>query len=822
MTEREIYQKELRKKFKKLSHEQKKILFFRLALRTLVGLQYFKVRSDEQSREYFYIVFFRNFIAYLESGKSLSDFGKPKSLKLLYNASAATYPYPYPYPYPYAYAYAYASASADTAYAYASAAVYADTYSDIDTYAAAYAADAAYAYAFKNRSFSTIFKNSLEKDFTYLLQNSHESLKDEKLFFDEEVDTKMFIEPLETINPVYGFVVEHLINPAMKGKLFKSKVLLEALESLSEQVLALKDGVALCDFLQKALTGELEDTKRARVILLGSGGAGKTSLVKNIKEQGKAKVDEIATPRIEISSWETAQKTEVKFWDFGGQVIMHSTHTFFLSFGATYIVVCNYRNDEEPDEWLELICLQSTKKSDENAKSNVLLVYTHCESEVEIQSAKKSATNRLKRLYSKELEIQIFALSNTKITDKEDENEFNEALDAFKTKLVELADIQGKTQEDKLYKKMENKHDGNIYTFKALTELRDKLDTTTKDMDSFLDVMINYGYIFRAKPKGEESYKYKDEDKFIWQRHWLTYGVYELINSPKVREKNGQISRLDFDSILNNGKNVYIKEDGSVSKDKIEDYDEIIFYTEDHRDVLYEIVKNYAWAVEIDERRRELLFPHALSLDEPEKLGDYIVSKEEESLRLLEVDFTILPKDFFFRFIALCKEYIDEKLLFRKGAVLFLDGTQKQTFAYVMIRDKQMKIEVSGEEHIALMSNLKRKIETAFKEYKGLEARILHGVKDKDGKIHMLDENLMKLLDTDAEGYIKEITKTREEQNMRGIIVNVQTPTEKKEKSLIKESTEFSKGITSAASAIAIIVGAIYIILKFFDHDIAK
>ena len=73
---------------------------------------------------------------------------------------------------------------------------------------------------------------------------------------------------------------------------------------------------------------------------------------------------------------------------------MHSTHTFFLSFGATYIVVCNYRNDEEPDEWLKLIVSQ---KKYSNEKINVLLVYIHCDCEIDIDTAKKSTTNRLKR-----------------------------------------------------------------------------------------------------------------------------------------------------------------------------------------------------------------------------------------------------------------------------------------------------------------------------------------------------------------------------------------------------------------------------------------
>jgi small GTP-binding protein len=95
-----------------------------------------------------------------------------------------------------------------------------------------------------------------------------------------------------------------------------------------------------------------------KVLLVGNGAAGKTSLVKNITgDKFNAKEEQTHGINIRSTSITTAAKTVVKlhFWDFGGQEIMHATHQFFLSKRSVYILVLDGRKEEDPEYWLQHI-----------------------------------------------------------------------------------------------------------------------------------------------------------------------------------------------------------------------------------------------------------------------------------------------------------------------------------------------------------------------------------------------------------------------------------------------------------------------------------
>jgi internalin A len=101
-----------------------------------------------------------------------------------------------------------------------------------------------------------------------------------------------------------------------------------------------------------------------RVILVGNGGSGKTSLVKRFfgesfdeNETNTTGIDR-RNRKIDIKNLqiEQAQKTiNTHFWDFGGQQIMQATHQFFLSKRALYILVLDGRKEEDVEDWLKLI-----------------------------------------------------------------------------------------------------------------------------------------------------------------------------------------------------------------------------------------------------------------------------------------------------------------------------------------------------------------------------------------------------------------------------------------------------------------------------------
>ena len=82
-----------------------------------------------------------------------------------------------------------------------------------------------------------------------------------------------------------------------------------------------------------------------KLIILGRGGVGKTSLVNRLVH-GTFDPASAKTQGIQITQWPVSVDDEtvrLHVWDFGGQEIMHATHQFFLTERSLYFVVLSGR-----------------------------------------------------------------------------------------------------------------------------------------------------------------------------------------------------------------------------------------------------------------------------------------------------------------------------------------------------------------------------------------------------------------------------------------------------------------------------------------------
>jgi internalin A len=88
----------------------------------------------------------------------------------------------------------------------------------------------------------------------------------------------------------------------------------------------------------------------AKFLIVGEGGAGKTSLAKKIqKPDYELDPEEDSTHGIEVIQWhfplDDGHEFRVNIWDFGGQEIYHQTHQFFLTERSLYALVADTRKE---------------------------------------------------------------------------------------------------------------------------------------------------------------------------------------------------------------------------------------------------------------------------------------------------------------------------------------------------------------------------------------------------------------------------------------------------------------------------------------------
>lgn len=119
-------------------------------------------------------------------------------------------------------------------------------------------------------------------------------------------------------------------------------------------------------FLSESKAQGLDHLYEAKLLIVGEGGSGKTSLLRRLylPQQALPAEDE-TTKGISILRHKFPIKNGKKFrlnvWDFGGQEIYHATHQFFLTKRSIYVLLDDTRRDNKAvqDEgfkyWLEVV-----------------------------------------------------------------------------------------------------------------------------------------------------------------------------------------------------------------------------------------------------------------------------------------------------------------------------------------------------------------------------------------------------------------------------------------------------------------------------------
>ena len=123
---------------------------------------------------------------------------------------------------------------------------------------------------------------------------------------------------------------------------------------------------AVLSYLSEIDMQGIDHLYEAKVLILGDGGAGKTTVLRRLYQTDlPMPAEEESTKGIDIHRHTFTNAAELPFhlnvWDFGGQQIYHATHQFFLTKRSLYILVDDTRNNSQAVQddgfkyWLELI-----------------------------------------------------------------------------------------------------------------------------------------------------------------------------------------------------------------------------------------------------------------------------------------------------------------------------------------------------------------------------------------------------------------------------------------------------------------------------------
>ena len=169
--------------------------------------------------------------------------------------------------------------------------------------------------------------------------------------------------------------------PESVGNLTALRSLLIAGNPLRSPLLEIaEDGTPAVKAYLSLLMDQAAELWVSKLLVVGEGAVGKTSLVKSLVGDEYDK-DEPTTHGIRISDVELDNpvRSDVRMhlssWDFGGQDIYHATHQFFLSDRSLFVLLWNARQGWEQAKlpyWLDIIQARAPH-------ARVILVATHAE-----------------------------------------------------------------------------------------------------------------------------------------------------------------------------------------------------------------------------------------------------------------------------------------------------------------------------------------------------------------------------------------------------------------------------------------------------------
>ncbi|WP_434683920.1 COR domain-containing protein [Pseudanabaena minima] len=414
----------------------------------------------------------------------------------------------------------------------------------------------------------------------------------------------------------------------------------------------------------------------AKILIVGEGGSGKTSLANKLIDadyQLKPEAENISTQGIDILQWEftgrNQQAYKVNIWDFGGQEIYHQTHQFFLTERSLYLLVADSRKEDTDHYfWLQVIRLLGKD-------SPVLLV----------QNEKQ---NRNCNLNLRELRAEFEQLRTPQSINLADNRGLAEIKETIQRNLEDLLPNGIPFPNSWLNVRYALENDGRNYIalseYESICRLHKISDP--QEMLDISDFLHRLGICLHFQ---------KDpilRHRLILKPNWGTAAIYKILDNAKVKKELGQFCDDDLRNIWRESQ-----------------YNNM-------RHELLQLMKEFKVCYEIPHHKGNYIAPHLLQKDPPNYDWD-----TSQNLILRYRYKIFMPKGILSRFIVEMHQKIenvsdpDRALVWKYGVVLNRGNTRAEVTERT--HDREIRIRLSGSwqrDFLTIINNEFEKIHDRF------------------------------------------------------------------------------------------------------------
>ncbi len=455
--------------------------------------------------------------------------------------------------------------------------------------------------------------------------------------------------------------------------------LIDNLLPIPPEILArTKEPSAIINFYQQVKEQETDSLYEAKLIIVGEGGAGKTTLRNKIQDTDfQLQSNEVSTEGVDVVHWhfplQDGKEFRVNIWDFGGQEIYHATHQFFLTKRSLYTLVADSRKeDTDFYYWLNVVELLS-------GNSPLLIV-------------KNEKQERKREINERQLRGEFTNFKETLATNLATNRGLPEILSKIQHYIQSLPHVGTKLP-------------------KAWVKVREALEIETRShisLDEYLKIARDNGFTRQEDALQLSGYlhdlgvclHFQDDDLLsrtvILKPTWGTDAVYKVLDNSQVVQNLGKFTREDLKAIWHEDKYSAMRPE------------------------LLRLMMNFKLCYEIPSCPGVYIAPQLLTPNQPEYAWD-----ESENL-YLRYEYEFMPKGILTRFIVEIHPLIEnQNCVWKTGVVLSGDGSRAEVIELYRYHKGEIRIRVTGKRKRNLLTTLRHEIDKIHDSYERLKYKVL-------------------------------------------------------------------------------------------------